>query len=410
MAQKSARSAPMNTGIEIMISGFAFGGRAVGRRTDGKVCFVRGAAPGEKVRVRLTADKKNFSEGILEEIIERSPSRLAHDCPNACPGCSYAHVPYETELEWKERQFRSFAEKARLRSDPEKFLLPGIGAPVRTGWRNKIRLSLATLPDGSVTAGYRDEDNRTLIPVTDCPLAVPAIRESLRGGEWRSALTGSEETVTFRWTKQDGVRIFTGRGSRTPITDELAGHGSFQTAENAFFQINPFMSGILADEVCRLAEAAAPELLCELYCGCGCFSILCTERLKNLHACGIELDADAVKYARINAERRGIADRTVFLAGDCAKVFRKKYPHGLPPGSMLLLDPPRTGLDRAMLELAARSEAASILYVSCSPDTLFRDLKQLETAGYSIRESRMLDLFPSTAHFESVTFLSHSMR
>ncbi|MBQ9335893.1 MAG: class I SAM-dependent RNA methyltransferase [Lentisphaeria bacterium] len=396
----------MNSSIEIQITGFAFGGRAVGRRSDGKVCFVRGAVPGEKVRVRLTADKKNYSEGVLDEVLEPSPSRLTPDCPNVCPGCSYAHIPYEKELEWKERQFRSFAEKAGLRSDPESFLRPGIGAPVRTGWRNKIRLSLEFRPDGTAVAGYRGEDNRTLIPVTDCPLAVPAIRECLRGGSWRTALSGTEKNITFRWTETDGVRVFTGRGSRAPVTDELAGHGRFQTAENAFFQIDPFMSGKLADEVCRIVEAAAPGQLAELYCGCGCFSILCAERLAGLHCCGIELDAEAVKYARINAMEHGVADRTEFLAGDCAKVFRRKYPDGLPPGSLLLLDPPRTGLDPAMLDLAARSKAASILYVSCSPDTLFRDLKRMETAGYSIRESRMLDLFPSTAHFESVSFLS----
>ena len=406
MAQKSALPDQMNPCVEVDITGFAFGGRAVGRRPDGKVCFVRGAVPGEKVRVRLTADKKNYSEGVLEAVLERSPSRLTPDCPNPCPGCSYAHVPYEIELEWKERQFRSFAEKAGLRSDPERFLRPAVGAPVRTGWRNKIRLSLEPRPDGSAEAGYRGEDNRSLIPVTDCPLAVPEIREALREGKWRTGLTGTEKTVTFRWTRQDGVRVFTGRGATAPVTDELEGHGLFQTAENAFFQIDPFMSGKLASEVCRLVETAAPEFLCELYCGCGCFSVLCAERLGSLRVCGIELDAEAVKYARINAERHGVAARTEFSAGDCAHIFRQKFPHGLPSGSLLLLDPPRTGLDLAMLDLACRSNAASILYVSCSPDTLFRDLKRLEPAGYSLLESRLFDLFPSTAHFESVSFLA----
>ena len=118
---------------EVLIHGFAFGGRAVGRRPDGKVCFVRGAIPGEKVRVRLVTDKKNYSEGVLEEILTPSPQRLIPECPNCCPGCSYAHIPYEMELEWKQRQFRSFAEKAHLQSRPEDFLGAPVGAPVRTG-------------------------------------------------------------------------------------------------------------------------------------------------------------------------------------------------------------------------------------------------------------------------------------
>ena len=398
----------MNSRMEVLISGFAFGGRAVGRRPDGKVCFVRGAVPGERVRVRLTADKKNYSEGVLEGILEKSPQRLCPECPNACPGCSYAHVPYELELEWKQRQFRAFAEKAGLRTPPPEFLREPVGAPVRTGWRNKIRLSLEWDPAGPVRAGYRDEDNRTLIPVADCLLAVPEIRRALRTENWRGKLTRGEKTVTFRWTRQDGVRIFADRGSSALVTDELAGFGSFLTGESSFFQVNPYMSGRLAGEVVRLAQSVQPKQLVELYCGCGCFSVLCAERLPFLRTFGVELDPEAVRCARINAERHGTADRSEFASGDSAAVFRRKYSRGLPADTLLVVDPPRTGLDSAALELLCRSRAAHIIYVSCSPDTLFRDLAKLEKASYRIRESRLLDMFPSTAHFECVTLLSVS--
>ena len=389
---------------EVLIHGFAFGGRAVGRRSDGKVCFVRGAVPGEKIRVRITAEKKNYSEGVLSEVLTPSGQRLIPSCPNQCPGCSYAHVPYEVELDWKQRQFRTFAEKARLRSRPADFLREPEGAPVRTGWRNKIRLSLEFAPDHTVRAGYRDEDNRTLIPVSDCLLAVPEIREELKQGGWRGTLTGKEKTITFRWTRHDGVRSYCRHGGAEPVADEISGFGTFRTGESSFFQINPYMSGKLAGEVLRLAEMAAPKLLVELYCGCGCFSIICAEKLNGLRTFGIELDAEAVRHAEQNAVLHGVAERTVFAAGDCAKVFRKKYPDGLPPDSLLLVDPPRTGLDPTVLELVRRSQAPGIIYVSCSPDTLFRDMARLET-DYRIRESRLLDMFPSTAHFESVTFL-----
>ena len=406
MAPQVGQFASMNKTVEIRIRGFAFGGRAVGRDPQGKVCFVRGAVPGETVQVCLTADKKNYSEGILSGVTAASPARLSPECPNPCPGCSYAHVPYEMELEWKQRQFRSFAEKARLRSGPQDFLRGPAGAPARTGWRSKIRLSLDRSPDGKILAGYRGEDNRTLIPVADCPLAVPAIREALRSGQWRSLLAGNEKTITFRWTRPDGLRIYTDRGGSASIRDELDGFGLFETGESSFFQINPYMSGRLADEVLDRVRSAAPALLAELYCGCGCFSIICTEHLPGLQAWGVELDPLAVQYAAENARRHGVADRTRFDVGDSAKVFRKKYPQGLPPDSLLLADPPRTGLDSAALKLIARSGAKWILYVSCSPDTLFRDLRQLEEAGYRITESRLLDLFPSTAHFESITVLA----
>ncbi len=431
MAQESRR---FEMTMEVSIHGFAFGGRAVGRRPDGKVCFVRGGIPGEKVRVKLTADKKNYSEGVLEEVLTPSDRRLVPECPNRCPGCSYAHIPYEMELEWKQRQFRSFAEKAHLQSRSEDFLRDPVGAPVRTGWRNKIRLSLEFAPDGTVRAGYRDEDNRTLIPVTDCPLAVPPIREELKRGDWRRTLTGKEKTVTFRWTEQDGVRVYCGKGGKSVMTDQLSGFGAFQVGEGSFFQINPYMSGKLAAEVLRLTEGAGLDRMVELYCGCGCFSILCAEKLPALRTFGIELDAGSIRCARENADRHGVSGRIVFAAGDCGKVFRQKYSDGsltktiLPADAsksawdcgkvfrqkysdgfltdtLLLIDPPRTGSDPAVLDLICRSKAAGIIYVSCSPDTLFRDLAKLETAGYRIRESRLLDLFPTTAHFESVTFL-----
>ena len=396
----------MNSAAVVQIFGFAFGGRAVGRREDGKICFVRGAVPGEKVRVRLVSDKKNYSEGVLEEVLESSPVRILPECPNSCPGCSYLHIPYELELEWKQRQFRSLAEKAGLQTAPADFLREPFGAPVRTGWRNKIRLSLEFSRGGIVQAGYKDEDNRTLIPAADCLLAVPEIRTALRSGGWREILTGNEKKITFRWTRTDGVRFFTGRKNSGILTEELAGWGKFEVGESSFFQINPYMSGMLAGEVLRLIEAFQPAFFVELYCGCGCFSILAAEKLPDLRTFGIELDPDAVKCAGQNAIRHGVAEQTDFAAGDSAEIFGKRYRHGLPPETLLLVDPPRTGLDAAALELICRSRADAVIYVSCSPDTLFRDLARLEKASYKIRESRLLDLFPSTAHFESVTFLS----
>jgi len=390
---------------EVEIFGFAFGGRAVGHCPDGKVCFVRGAVPGETVRVQLKSNKKNFCEGILQDILIPSPARRQPECPVGCPGCSYAHVPYAMELDWKQRQFRSFAEKTRLQSCPADFLREPVGAPVRTGWRNKIRLSLEFSGDGKVRAGYRGEDNRSLVPVEDCPLAVPAIRETLKDNRWRSRLAGKEKTVTFRWTAHDGVVCFSDRAEKRLLTDELTGFGAFQVGAVSFFQINPFMSGTLAGEVVRLVRAANPELLAELYCGCGCFSIACAEQMPDLNTFGVELDPVSIRCARANAIGHGVSDRTEFAAGDSAEVFRRKYPNGLPPNSLLLVDPPRTGLDKAALGLVGKSRADRIIYVSCSPDTLFRDLAYLERCSFRIRESRLLDMFPSTAHFESITEL-----
>ncbi|MBO7147185.1 MAG: class I SAM-dependent RNA methyltransferase [Lentisphaeria bacterium] len=412
MAEKNHGSPLMNTnkqdsGMEIIeIFALAFGGKAVGRRDNGKVCFVRNAIPGEKVRVRITADKKNYSEGVVTEILTPSPERISPQCPNPCPGCSYAHIPYPMELEWKQKQFFSFAEKAKLQSSPAEFIQPPTGAVCRENWRNKIVLSIEKEKNSSaIQAGYRGEDNQTLIPVKDCLLARKEIREILRNRTWeKESLSCTVQRITFRHTKENGVRILTGK-TENALTEELDGFGTFCTGENSFFQINPYMSGKLAEATLETVAKSALNNMIELYCGCGVFSILCTEHCLELKTVGIELDPVAIKYAKQNAAAHGVSERCRFFAGDSATVFRKHYPAGVPKGTLLLIDPPRTGLDKNALELLCRSKADAIVYISCSPDTLFRDLAVLEKSGYRIQKSRLIDMFPTTSHFESISYL-----
>ena len=263
---------------QVDIYGFAFGGRAVGRRENGKVCFVRGAVPGETVRVKITADKKSYSEGCLESVLNESPLRVAAGCPNPCPGCSYAHVSYETELEWKQRQMESFLVRGKL-VEPGRIRKP-LGADRRTRWRNKLKLSLEHDAQGGIHAGYRGEDNVSLIEIEDCPLAVEEIGEAFRRGEWKKDVTAADSSVTFRFTAADGVRWFTERsGSKSRLlTETIGGCDDFSVPETSFFQINSGMSGRLAERVVSLLESCRISHLVELYCGSGCFSIIAAER------------------------------------------------------------------------------------------------------------------------------------
>lgn len=410
MAQTDPECAQMMKEQFLHIHGFAFGGKAVGRLENGKVCFVRGAIPGEKLLVRITADKKNYAEGELLEILESSPLRLqtgSRPCPGKCPGCSYAHIPYEMELEWKEKQFRSFAEKARLKhSDAAAFLRPIAGAQQTDSYRNKIRLSVELDPrEGIMKAGYRAEDNVSLLEISDCPLAQESIRELLRSGTWKKVLTADTKSITFRCTQKDGAFFFTDQGDAKHILTESPGDwGDFRVAENAFFQVNSFMSHLLIQAAVDHIRDLPADFLVELYCGCGCFSIAAAQAGKSLHTLGIELEKSSVKMAEENARIHNVADRCTFLAGDSAQVFRKQFPRGLQKHSILLVDPPRTGMDLNARKLAAASKADFLIYISCSPDTLFRDLAYLEeNSSYRIRESRAVDLFPRTGHFESIT-------
>ena len=389
----------------VEIYGFAFGGRAVGRRENGKVCFVRGAVPGETVGVAITSEKKSYSEGILLEIRKASPLRIPVSCPNPCPGCSYAHVPYETELEWKQNQLESFLVRNRL-TEKERIAAP-TGASKRTSWRNKVKLSVEHSAGGDCTAGYRGEDNLSLIPVAECPLAVPEIQAALREEHWKSIPGPDDASITFRFTETDGVRCFTDRTGNPShlLSETLGAHGTFLVPETSFFQINSGMSGILADRVVSCVKRCEPKLFLELYSGSGCFSVLAADAVPGLRACGIEIDPRAVETARRNAEAHHVGDRCRFLAADAGKGMKQLFPKRLGAGSMILVDPPRTGMDRRTLELIGRSGAEFLIYVSCSPDTLARDLRILLDSGFRVEESGLIDMFPSTAHFESVTLL-----
>lgn len=200
------------TVIEIGIHSFAFGGAGVGRLPDGKICFVRGAAPGEQVEVEVTDDRSSYAYARLISVKQSSQDRVVPFCPLAinrndngkrCPGCSYSHVKYEEEILWKQRQLENFLIRDHL-VEKDRFRAP-VPAPSRSGWRNKIRLSAGTL-NGKTVLGYKGDDNITVIDVPECPLARRSINEALQ--KYRAEQPSKDAThVTFRWTLHDGVIV-----------------------------------------------------------------------------------------------------------------------------------------------------------------------------------------------------------
>ena len=183
--------------LSVPVSRIAFGGDGVGRLPDGKVCFVPGALPGETVRAEITHEAKSFARAKLLDVLTASPERIEPDCPlvGTCPGCAYRHATYGCELEWKNRQFTDFLTRGNPAADSIEFLLP-LGAPSRNGCRNKL-----TFVSENGTLCYRGFDNRTLVPVKDCLLGHPAIRELLASAE--PSADGTKRT--FRWTLHDGA-------------------------------------------------------------------------------------------------------------------------------------------------------------------------------------------------------------
>ncbi len=392
----------------IEINSLAFGGAGVGKLPDGKVCFVRGTAPGERVEVEITDDRSSYAYGRLLHVERAARCRITPECPLAlnghdhtksCPGCSYGHIDYETELQWKQRQLEGFllrdnlVERNRIR--------PPEGAPARYGWRNKIRLTAA---DGKL--GYRGDDNIRVIDVKDCPLARKSIRETLaayRRKEHDPAVTH----VTFRWTLRDGVRIRpnTEQPGTHFLTEQLGRHGDFMVPENSFFQINVPMAAKLAEEAAIRVEAGCGGNLLELFCGVGVLSLVAAQSIDNLKVRGVELDKIAIQAARLNAKRHNLSSRCRYEAGDSEAMLPAVAREMPADKTMVLVDPPRCGLSAGLCRKLLAYKPRTILYISCAPDTLRRDLLILTKGGYEVCDVKLFDLFPATAHFETMTVL-----
>ena len=378
----------------LKIDSLAFGGGAVGTLDSGKRCFVRGGVPGDVLKINVVSDRKKFAVGEIVEIQTPSPDRIKPACPyfGQCPGCSYLNIPYELELEWKQKQFERFLIHSRL-AEPAAMGTP-IGAPKRFGWRNKIRF---TYRDG--IRGYLAEDNRSLIEIADCQLA----RLDLRNLAMRTPIppdgTGK---VTFR-SSREGARIITEENAQELLHEDILGQ-EMAVPAGAFFQINKEGFDLLAGEFLNLISGLELDIFAELYCGSGTFSMLASgTNVKKI--LGIELDRLAVKTAAANLKGKGTCEKR-FLCGDASAMFahiRKEKPERV----LLLVDPPRTGLAPDLCRKINQSGLRRMIYVSCGPDTLARDLRILETGDrpWHVVSTRLVDLFPSTAHFESITML-----
>ena len=383
--------------FSVPVSRIAFGGDGVGRLPDGKVCFIPGVLPGETVRAEITHEAKSFARARVLDVLMASPERVEPDCPLAgtCPGCVYRHASYDCELEWKNRQFHDFLTRGNPAGKEIRLLTP-LGAPSRNGCRNKLTF---VCENGEFC--YRGFDNKTAVSVKDCLLGHPDIRTLLVVGE-----PGADgQKRTFRRTLHNGALDSGSEAWQgiTHLTEQLGPYGDFRVPKASFFQVNPDMAPKLAERVLTLLKETGTEQLLELYCGVGVFSILAAEAIPGLMARAVEIDAAAIDAAEFNAAQHGVSDRCTFVAADADKAFHTLVSSCDPSKSCVLVDPPRTGLPASLTREIGKYGPKTVLYVSCGPDTLRRDADRLAEHGYVIQTAGMVDMFPATGHFESVS-------
>lgn len=385
--------------FEVEIGDVAFGGKGVGR-IDGCAVFVPFALSGERVRVRLTRVHKRYAEAEMLEIIEASEARIEPQCALAyrCQGCSYQHVEYAEEVRLKQAQFEGLLKRIGGLSGIE-FGEP-IASPLQLEYRNKLVLHAQR----ERKLGYFGEDNRTVLDVPECLLAVKPINDrlrSLRSNVKYMKNLPPRARVTFRWTENDGVVEWIDRNSGIDRLVESSPLGDMRVPRRSFYQVNGSAGALLLDKVCEIIDSKSPEYFVDLFCGVGLFAIAAGQHgVKNV--LGVERQSMAIRAARQNAKANGV--RAEFIASDAEDVADDAMDKVDCSKSMVIVDPPRQGLEKALVEVLNKHKVKDLIYVSCSPDTLARDLKMLGEA-YEVVRCQLVDMFPRTQHFESLTLL-----
>ncbi len=446
-----------NDVAELEFTGMTAQGAALGR-AEGMAVFVPLGAPGERARVKIVKVEKRFCYGRLEEVLIPSPHRVEPDCPvfSQCGGCCYRHITYEEELRIKHRRVVDALE--RIGGFGGISVEPVLGAKSRDGYRNKALLPLGRGPGGELQMGFYAVNSHRIVDCAACRLHPPEFnvlmeafrrwaekwgdpvydekthtgkmrRLYLRRGEntgelmacvvvnghglrhedklvqaLRQAAPGL--TTVLINVNRDRTNVALGKELRTLygpgfIRDTLCGL-TFEISPLSFYQVNPAQAQRLYEEAARLAAPGGGETILDLYCGTGTIGLSMAHRAKEV--IGVEAVPQAVENAWENARRGGI-ENARFLCADAAQAARQLAREGVRPDTVIL-DPPRKGCARELPGIIAQMGPRRVVYVSCDPATLARDLKLFKELGYEPHRVQPVDMFPGTGHVETVCLLS----
>ena len=408
----------------VYIAKNVYGGDGLGRLGDGRVVFVPGAWAGEQVRAEIVEEKKHFVKARLVEVVEASPDRVKDDTfvlkgeggrETVMPGVVYADISPAGELKAKESQLREFFDRARL---PVGTFRPSPSSEdcAFANYRNKVVYHFAK-QRGKWVIGYRLEPEHEIVDVERDPLAAPAINAKLpevRRNVITLLTTGPEAVrrdierrgnVTVRWTAKTGVKWWIGDAPKDLVLKETTCGLDFEVPADGFYQVNPQVAEELVKAVvAEYGKGAkdAPNVL-DLYCGVGVFGLCC----RPPKLTGIESGRQAIDFAKRNAESQHPGSASA--SGLSCRFYAERVGQNLKRISInghttVIVDPPRDGMEPNVPKWLAQSKAPRILYVSCDPATLTRDLKTI-CRGYDIESVRWFDMFPRTARFETLVVL-----
>ncbi|MFB0953608.1 MAG: 23S rRNA (uracil(1939)-C(5))-methyltransferase RlmD [Aeromonadaceae bacterium] len=406
---------PLNDTLDVTITALTDKGDGIGER-DGRTLYVSGALPGERVQVRLHGIKPKYAQGELVALLQPSPDRVANFCPHSeCGGCQIGILDYAAQLRLKRQLVvDSLTAKGVLAGDTAVEVADCLGIqPELTA--ELVAEVRAWLREFAIAA--YDEENHSGV------VRYLMLRDGRVSGEWMLVLVtlGDElphggallarlarfpqlSCVVQNINPERGNRIL-GFENRTlagapAIRDSLDGL-SFELSPLSFYQINPEQTQVLYREALRLAELSGQETVFDIYCGIGTISLFLARQAARV--VGVELVGEAIDDARANAERNGLTN-TEFHVGKAEVVVPELYARGY-RADVVVVDPPRKGCERVVLETILQMAPRTLVYVSCDPTSLARDLAYLQPRGYRLDAVQPVDMFPHTLHVETVVRL-----
>lgn len=407
--------------IELTVTNMAHGGAALGRH-EGRVVFVSGAIPGETVRAEITEDRGRFAFARLVEIVAPAPERVSPRCPHVpeCGGCQWQHIAYPHQLSLKTDIVRD--QLTRIAGIAAPPIRPTLSAPSPWGYRNRVAFSVGD--DDQL--GFQRVASHDVVPIDECHIADPRIMAlyddldlDLPGLTRLTLVAGSSEDdlLIALETKRDEppslnvdfpvscVHLVGGDETipvnlvgHNHVTQQVAGH-TYRVSAGRFFQVNTAVAEALVDIVVEWLAPTPNGNVLDAYCGVGLFSLPLAERAGLVFA--VELDPGATEDLILNL---GDQENVEVIEGPVEAVLADLVE--TEPLDAAVVDPPRQGLDVAVIDALVASGPPRLVYVSCDPATLARDVKRLARGGYTLDDVQPVDMFPQTYHIETAALLT----
>ncbi len=401
------RQPPNIPPLELELTGFAPGGKAVAQAPDGRVVFVEYGIPGERVIARVKDERPSYLEASTFQVLDASPRRVEPRCQyfGRCGGCQLQHIDYAEQLRLKTNVVREQLQRIGHFEQPPLREMIGMDDP--WAYRNHMRFTVRR--EGYV--GFMQRGTHRFLRIERCAIALDRVNEVL--SQVQDITTGTRQ-VTIRVGEQaeeqhsallvqPTLQWRSRRKSAVPsgqqwYTERLLGR-EFRISSAAFFQVNTRQAERLVQLVLQQIEAARPEVVVDAYSGVGTFAALLAPAVPQVVA--IEESAAACADAEVNLDGLSNVRMLVGTAEDLLPALN-------PPPDVVVIDPPRVGITTEVVDAILASAARRLVYVSCDPATLARDLRRLVDGGFELGEVQPIDMFPQTQHIECVTTLDRA--